>query len=352
MKITLIGDIFPADEVLSLGFGIKSQFEKNKGAEWKNNILDITKNSDIIIGNLESPLLEPSLAVGKTDFYGSPEFAGFLRECGIGVLNVANNHILEHGKSGYERTLEILEESDISVIGNNNRVLYIHQDSCLIGIAGFCNVDLDKFDNDGCFSVLDEENVMAAISEMTDKKADLKILTLHWGNEYIHRPSMTQRNMAYKLIDAGVDIIVGHHSHVIQPYEKYKTGHIFYSLGNFCFDKPIQSRQFSKGMGVDLYFNTDSKEIEKIDTFGIRLSFRHLMHRMPPNSFKCYFAGIQNRYKHLKDDTTYDADYSKELSRRRMIERILMKLSLIQTFFFISLKEKRMLINNLINYYL
>lgn len=137
---------------------------------------------------------------------------------------MANNHILEHGKGGYERTLQILEESGIAVAGNDNRVLYIHRDNCLIGIAGFCNVDLDKFDNDGCFSVLDEVNAMAALNEMADRKADLKILTLHWGNEYIHRPSMMQRNMAYRLIDAGADIIVGHHSHVIQPYENIKRG--------------------------------------------------------------------------------------------------------------------------------
>lgn len=351
MKITLVGDIFPADEFLSVGFGIRSQFEATKGERWKDNIQGITQDSDIVIGNLESPLLEPSLAAGKPDFYGSLEFARFLRECGIGVLNVANNHILEHGKGGYERTLQILEESGIAVAGNDNRVLYIHRDNCLIGIAGFCNVDLDKFDNDGCFSVLDEVNAMAALNEMADRKADLKILTLHWGNEYIHRPSMMQRNMAYRLIDAGADIIVGHHSHVIQPYEKYKAGHIFYSLGNFCFDKPFQSRQFSKGMGVDLYFDTDSKEIEKIEIFGIKLSFRHLMHRMPADSFKPYFAGIQNKYERLKCDTTYDTGYSEELSKRRMIERILMKLSLIQTFFFVSFKEKRMLINNLINYY-
>ena len=77
----------------------------------------------------------------------------------------------------------------------------------------------------------------------------------------------------------------------------------------------------------------------------------HLMHRMPADSFKPYFAGIQNKYERLKCDTTYDTGYSEELSKRRMIERILMKLSLIQTFFFVSFKEKRMLINNLINYY-
>ena len=83
MKITLVGDIFPADEFLSVGFGIRSQFEATKGERWKDNIQGITQDSDIVIGNLESPLLEPSLAAGKPDFYGSPEFARFLRECGI-----------------------------------------------------------------------------------------------------------------------------------------------------------------------------------------------------------------------------------------------------------------------------
>lgn len=70
MKITLVGDIFPADEFLSVGFGIRSQFEAIKGERWKDNIQGITQDSDIVIGNLESPLLEPSLAAGKPDFYG------------------------------------------------------------------------------------------------------------------------------------------------------------------------------------------------------------------------------------------------------------------------------------------
>lgn len=350
MRITFVGDIFPADEYLSLGFGIRSQFDKTKGAGWKDNILDITKGSDIVIGNLESPLLDSSFAK-KPDFYGDPGFARFLKDCGIGVLNVANNHILEHGKQGYEKTLEALNQSNIAVVGDNNHVLYLHQDNCLIAIAGFCDVDLDRFENDGCFSELNEKNVMSALDEMSDKKADLKVITLHWGNEYIHRPSMTQRRMAYKLIDAGADIIVGHHPHVIQPYEKYKTGHIFYSLGNFCFDNPFQSRQFSKGMGVDVYFDKENKKIKCIETFGIKLSFKDLMNKMPAHQFNRYFAKIQDRYNLLKNDIEYITIYSKELSKRHLIERVLMKLSLVQTFFSVSLKGKRMLINNIINYY-
>lgn len=350
MKITFVGDIFPADEYLGLGFGIRSQFEKTKGADWKDNILDITKGSDIVIGNLESPLLDSSFAK-KPDFYGSPEFAHFLKDCGIGVLNIANNHILEHGKQGYEKTLEALSQSNIAVVGNNNHVLYLYQDNCLIAIAGFCNVDLDQFENDGCFSELNEKNVMSALGEMSDKKADLKVITLHWGNEYIHRPSMTQRSMAYKLIDAGADVIVGHHSHVIQPYEKYKSGHIFYSLGNFCFDNPFQSRQFSKGMGITIDYNTVQKSIKKISFFGVKLSQDDLVYKLPSSDFNAYFSKIEKRYETIKDDDAYCEKYTKELVVRHFAERVLMKFSLLRLYLNLNYKEKQMLLRNLIQYY-
>lgn len=350
MKILFIGDIFPSDEPFYLGFGLKSKFEEHRGKNWKSSIFSVTNESDIVVGNLESPLLDSSLAK-KTDFYGNPQFAGFLKDCGVNVLNIANNHILEHGKLGYEETLKALRNSNIDIVGDNNKVLYLQKEDCKIAIAGFCNVDLDRFDNNGCFSVLNEQNVMSALDEMHDKGVDLKIFTFHWGNEYIHRPSMMQRNLAYKLIDAGANIIVGHHSHVIQPYEKYKEGHIFYSLGNFCFNNPFQSRQYSKGMGTCVSFDVKAKEIEDIKTFGIRLSFRHLMNKISSYQFNCYFTKIQNRYNLLKDDMQYSVRYSKELSRRHLIERVLMKLSLVRIFFSITLKEKRMLINNIANYY-
>lgn len=350
MKITFIGDIFPADEYLSLGFGIKSKFEKTKGVGWKDNILNATKGSNIVIGNLESPLLDSSFA-NKPDFYGSPSFADFLKNCGIGVLNIANNHILEHGKLGYEKTLEALNQSDISVVGNDNHVLYLHHDNCLIGIAGFCNVDLDRFVNDGCFSELNEKNVMSALREMCDRKVDLKIFTLHWGNEYIHRPSMEQRTIAYKLIDAGVDIIVGHHPHVIQPYEKYKSGHIFYSLGNFCFSNPFQSRQFSKGMGVILNYDTIQKALKNISFFGVKLSQDNLVHKVDSAEFNFYFNKIQKKYLAMKDKKTYCKKYEKELVVRHLAERVLMKISLLRLYFNLSYREKQMLLRNLIQYY-
>lgn len=351
MKITFVGDIFPSDESLTLGFGIKSKFEEKGGNNWLDNIRSVTEGSDIVIGNLESPLLDSSLAK-KSDFYGNPKFAGFLKNCGINILNVANNHMLEHGQTGYEETLKILCGLNINIIGDKNRVLYLQKDNCKIAIAGFCGVDLELFENDGCFSVLNEENLKSALNDMIWNKADLKIFCFHWGNEYIHKPSPEQRMLAYNLIDSGADVIIGHHPHVIQPYEKYKNGHIFYSLGNFCFDNPFQSRQFAKGMGVTITFNTIEGIIQGVELFGIKLLQEELMCRMLPSAFDSYFNRIQKEYYSVKDDGQYHVKYKKELKKRYFTERVLMKLSLLKLFFNISSDERKLLMRNLKQFYL
>ena len=350
MQITFIGDIFPSNESFSLGFGIKSKFEKHQGQDWIDNIISITKHSDIVVGNLESPLIESSMAV-KQDFYGVPSFATFLQECGVNVLNVANNHILEHGKAGYEETLKTLDEANISIVGDKNKVLYLCWDNSKIAIAGFCGVDLNLFENNNCFSELNKQNIELCLDDMGKNNADLKIFCFHWGNEYIHKPSMEQRLLAYKLIDAGVDIIIGHHPHVIQPYEKYKNGHIFYSLGNFCFDNPFQSRQFSKGMGVTIKFDTINNEILAIEPFGVKLLHNMLVRRMTHLEFNSYFKKIQHQYFCKKNDIRYSILYARELSIRHLTERILMKLSLLKLFYKIDSNERKLLIENLKRHY-
>lgn len=350
MKITFLGDIFPSEELFTLGFGIKSKFEEHNGANWKNSILSITSGADIVVGNLESPLLDSSFAK-KPHFYGNPKFAKFLKNCGVNVLNVANNHILEHGKRGYEETLKTLTDSKIEVVGDNNKVLFINQEGRKIAIAGFNGVDLNAFKNEGCFSELNEQNIESALEEMSVNKADLKIFCFHWGNEYIHKPSMEQQNLAYKLIEAGVDVIIGHHPHVIQPYEKYKGGHIFYSLGNFCFDNPFQSRQFSKGMGVTIVFNSKERRIQTVDLFGVKLLQKGLVCKMSALEFDSYFNEIQKEYSTVKNDHRYAAKYKSKLRKRHLTERILMKLSLFQLYFNISSSERKLLLRNLKQFY-
>ena len=348
MKITFIGDIFPANEALFVGFGIKSQFEKHKGACWADAVCSVTKSSDAVIGNLESPLLLKQSAC-KDDFYGNYEMASFLKKCGINYLNIANNHILEHGVNGYNQTIDALNKEKIGIIGNKNEVIFIHSDNSTIAIAGFSSVGKNISNT---FSVLNKKNIKDALQQMTEANADLKIFCFHWGDEYIHKPSVEQRKLAKSLIDMGADIIIGHHPHVIQPYEQYKKGHIFYSLGNFCFDNPFQSRQFSKGMGVTISYNSETKGIEQVDTFGVRLSLKKLVYKMPCSKFESYFDKIQKNYQEIKDAKDYDLKYKKELAKRHVIERILMKVSLLRLFIHINNEEKWILLKNIKRYYL
>ncbi len=349
MKLTFLGDIFPAERVYTVGFGIKTKSEKGYGKTWINNIKEVYSNSDFVIGNLESPLIDDSLAIKKS-FYGNPNFSQFLKAVGVNIVNVANNHILEHGKAGYRQTVSLLNKTGIDVIGDNNKPHYILKDNVKIGIAGFSNVDLDFFENDNCFSELTIEKAIVTVNEMDANDVDIKFFCFHWGNEYIHKPALWQRELAYKLIDAGVDMIIGHHPHVIQPYEKYNGGHIFYSLGNFCFDNSFQSGQFSKGMVVDMEINSD-KKIGKIGFSGVYLREDDLVKKMPQKKFEKYFAKIQCDYHKVKDMSSYDRIYRSELKRRHLRERILMKLSWIPLWLSLSARNRKLMFNNIRDMY-
>lgn len=356
IKIVMIGDVFPAEIDFNIGFGIKSLFEQHQGNPWKSVLKALFKDADIVIGNLESPLI-PSEIKTKDSFYGSPSFASFLKECGITTLNIANNHILEQDEKGLKSTLKELYQTQIDVIGsienNHQKIVYKTIEGIKIAIAGFCNVDVRPNYHQKYFAVLNEENVVSVIQQMQSNNADIKILSFHWGNEYIHQPSLGQRNLAYKCIEAGADIIVGHHPHVIQPYEKYKEGHIFYSLGNFCFDN-LQSKQTRTGMIASLYWDMQKKMFTDIHLKGIKLLRKTLLRPMHTTKFKKYYDSIDRKYLQWKSisDEKYVCKYKKVLSIRHSIERILMKLYLIKMLIVLPFSEKRKLIRNLINYYI
>jgi len=353
IRISLIGDVFPGELAYTENYGIRSQFKRHKGTPWINKIKNLTGDNDLLIGNLESPLVEEKNTIKRT-FYGHPNFASFLKTSGVNLLNVANNHILEQGPDGFRNTLNILNKSELDVVGyiedKKSKIIYKSIKGLKIAIAGFSNVDLQVIQNDNHFAVLNENNVLTALKEMNDQKADLKILCFHWGNEYVHIPSMEQRKMAYKFIDHGADIIAGHHSHVIQPYEKYKDGHIFYSLGNFMFDY-IHSEMVSIGLIASI--EVDLKKQIKINLNGVKLSYKETVTSIPADKFLKYYSKIINQYdKFIKlSDTEYRNQYIKLHKKNRFQRRIAMKLSLFSEFIRIEPKDRSYLINNLFTYY-
>jgi len=354
IRISLIGDIFPGELTYTQNYGIRTQFEMNKGLPWKGKIREIIGENDLAIGNLESPLLEKADSIKKT-FFGEPEFPFFLKQCGINFINIANNHILEHGKLGFSHTIQVLEKAKFGVVGymkdSKSNIVYEDVKGLKIAIAGFSNVDLQLIQNDGHFAILNEDNVLNTLREMEQQSADLKILCFHWGNEYVHIPSLEQRKMAYKFIDNGADIIAGHHPHVIQPYEKYKNGHIFYSLGNFMFDY-IHSKMFSIGLAVNLVIS-ENKQIHT-NMSGVKLSYIDTINLLPAIKFEKYYSNVIKLYDKfcMLTDEDYQKCYHTLRKRNRLQQRILMKTSIIREFLRIRKEDKIWLIRNFSKYYL
>jgi len=353
VKITIIGDIFPGELPYTVGYGIKSQFKAHEGIQWVNKIKNICGDNDLIIGNLESPLITEENAI-KNTFFGDPKFAMFLKNSGINILNIANNHILEQGSTGFYSTINTLETLNLDVVGyikeKKSKIVYKTINDIKIAIAGFSNVDLEVIKNETHFAILNEENLDDIIARMEKENADYKILCFHWGNEYINIPSLEQRKIAYRLIDKGIDIIVGHHPHVIQPYEKYKDGHVFYSLGNFMFDF-LHSGIVRKGLSATIIL--EKKRVADVSLKGIKLSSKNTFNQMPRNEFNIYYQKIIKLYESLiiKSDKEYKKYYNRILKRNHLFQRIKMKFYIFEELFKLKLNKKKLLLTNVYNYH-
>jgi len=205
----------------------------------------VLSSADTTFGNLESPLIEncPSSDTGMI-FCGRKEAVEGLLYSGFDVLSIANNHILNQGQKGKEQTINILKANGI-LPSQNEITIYRANDITF----GFLSFDLVTYPS----------TPLIPLISLKSPTVDILVVSLHWGNEYQKEPTLSQKELARKIIDSGAKIIIGHHPHVTQPVEKYNNGLIFYSLGNFVFDQDW-SEETKKGNAVEIIFK--EKEIE------------------------------------------------------------------------------------------
>lgn len=188
-----------------------------------SGILDIFRHDDLTIVNLEGTLTtstEP-IAEGKFHFRGKPEYARILKESSVEIANVANNHMGDFGVRGQEDTRKALLGAGVGACGNG-----IVDRRTIHGIEvvnlGFTGIHMTR------------PKVQSGI-EAVKKSANLVIASFHWGMEGTHEVIDIQRQFGRLAIDAGADVVLGHHPHVVQAIETYKGKHIVHSLGNFVF---------------------------------------------------------------------------------------------------------------------
>ena len=159
------------------------------------------------------------------------------------MVSLANNHIFDYGVEGFIDTVGFLKEQKIFYCGAGlnikeaSKPCIIEKDNIKIGIIA-CGWDLIQCIpasvNSPGVNILNLENVLSQIKNIR-KEVDLLITFIHWGYEFEIYPLPIHKNLARKMVDSGVDIIVGSHPHVVQGCEKYNNKFIFYSLGNFFF---------------------------------------------------------------------------------------------------------------------
>ncbi|MCG8021627.1 MAG: CapA family protein [Candidatus Thiodiazotropha weberae] len=207
------------------------------------NVRSVFQNHDLVIGNLESALTTiDQINFSKCSLQSNPTWAKNIKHSGINVLSLANNHIMDFGAQGL---IDSLDKAGIMHVGAGIdsrqalQPLYLNLQNKKIAILARSEVEVKS----QCYAEEDTPGVAKLeLNETLDmigeckKVSDHVILSLHWGLEHYSYPSQSQRNTAMALIHAGVDILIGHHPHVLQGIDQESGGLVVYSLGNFIFD--------------------------------------------------------------------------------------------------------------------
>lgn len=246
--LRFVGDINLTDSYFDVGFGVGSKLKNCKFDPFENVI---RKQEDCWIGNFEGVASETSerTGVAALQFRVDPQNIVHLKH--FNIYGIANNHVMQHGGYAYQRTFEFLTSQGCLCFGSNEKKtqMFEHQNT-EISITGFSQ-RVDAFSETPCYwhnpEYKDIEEELSTINQDA-----YKIVYVHWGNEFVNRPSSQQKRFAHWLVDAGFDLVIGMHPHVLQGYEKFHGKYIFYSLGNFVFDMPWKPTKYGAIVSVDL----------------------------------------------------------------------------------------------------
>ncbi|MCR1876197.1 CapA family protein [Paraclostridium bifermentans] len=300
ITISAIGDIMAHDDQL------KAQFDKDTNTYSFDNNFKYVKpyisNSDLAIGNLETTLAGPKAKYSSFPKFNSPdELADAIKDSGVDIVSTINNHTYDRGSDGVYRTIDVLNSKEIEHVGTqkndeDENFLIKDVDGVKLGITAYSygqvygsttalnglNIDYNDLNN---LNIFNSSYVDIAFNEIKDtldvmnnKESDLQVVILHWGDEYTRQPNEFQKELAKKLCDYGVDIIIGSHPHMVQPIEMIKSDEndnetlVIYSLGNFLSNQrnEILNKKYTEdgviaNIGINKNLNTGETKISNVE---------------------------------------------------------------------------------------
>jgi hypothetical protein len=246
----------PTGEPVTLAFGGDIHFEGAIESRLAANpatalgpIAGVLRRADLAVVNLETAITERGTPAPKDFTFRAPPAAlTALKEAGVDVATMANNHGMDFGTVGLRDSLAAARAARFPVIGvgrNADEAYRAHQVTikgqriAVIGASQVLDSNLAAAwtagdDKPGMASAYEEDRLLAAVREAR-RSADTVVVDLHWGRELVNCPIDRQRALAPKLVAAGADVVVGSHAHILLGGGYLRGAYIHYGLGNFVF---------------------------------------------------------------------------------------------------------------------
>ncbi len=249
VTLTFGGDILFDDE-----YAVTAKLKENGGeisAGISPELIDMMHASDVTMVNNEFPYTYGGTPTpDKTyTFRADPTTVRYLSDMGVNAVGIANNHAFDFGEQAFAETLTTLEEAGIPYCGGGRNIneasapLFFVVDDVKIGIIAATQIERNDYPDtrgatdtlSGVFRCMNPSRLLADITE-TRAKCDFLVVFIHWGTESTPETDWLQQDQAPKIADAGADLIIGAHPHVLQSIGRTKGIPVFYSLGNFWFN--------------------------------------------------------------------------------------------------------------------
>lgn len=215
----------------------------------EDEILNYLRASDVFLINNEFTYGERGKPLtGKTwTFQAAPSTVNLLKDMGADIVSLANNHVYDYGEIGFADTMAVLDEAEIPYVGAGMNIseaaegYYFIINGIKVGIVAASRAEKVSFtpvadyNKAGVMGTYDSENFLKAV-KFAKSQCDYLIAYVHWGTENSTKLETAQKEMAREYIDAGVDAVIGGHTHCLQGMEFYNGKPIVYSVGNFWFN--------------------------------------------------------------------------------------------------------------------
>ena len=231
VTISATGDVTIGGDTRKSGKSIfDKQLEKEElGLDFPlSNVRSIFEADDMTLINFEGTLTTTKSATKNTySFAAPPEYVQVLTSASVEAVSLENNHVMDHGEAGYKDTCQTLSDAGIVYSGHLGASTYTTDTGVKLGMLAYQTFNGNY------------KNIYASIEgdiqALRDKGCAIVIVSYHWGDEKDYVPNERQVPLGRATIDAGADLVIGHHSHRMNPIEIYKGKYICYSLGNFSF---------------------------------------------------------------------------------------------------------------------